>query len=237
VPENAIGGNGGGPVSVKFEDASVGARLKSVAIFLGASIPDQGRWSGDFDPREITDAVVAAARAVLSAGGTLVSGAHPTITPLLLDVAAEFPVREDAPRVIVYQSALFEYVLPAAARRFEADGAGTLRMTPAVPGDSTDPGRRNASLRLMREMMFTETRPAAGIFIGGMEGVSAELHLLRTLMPQAALYPVARPGGESAHLLEFAPEEVRPLLSESAVYPTVFRKVVDDLASRLEAGR
>jgi hypothetical protein len=89
----------------------------------------------------------------------------------------------------------------------------------------------------MREMMFTETQPAAGIFIGGMEGVTAELHLLRTLMPHAALYPVARPGGESAHLLKFAPEEVRQLLTESAAYPAVFRKVVDGLASRLGAGR
>jgi SLOG cluster3 family len=217
---------------VEFQDASVGAQLKSAAIFLGASIPDPGRWPGEFNPGEITDAVVAAARAVLSAGGRLVSGAHPTITPLLLSVAAEFPAREDKPLVLAYQSALFESVLPAAVRRFESDGVGELRMTPAVPGDSTGPGRWEASLRLMRERMFTETQPAAGIFIGGMEGIAAELRLLRELMPNAALYPVARPGGESARLLEFAPPQVRELLAESGAYPTVFRKVVDDLASR-----
>src|ERR1700741_86045 len=146
-----MGVTGGGPMPVQFEDAPVGAQLKSAAVFLGASIPDPVRWPGEFDPGEITDAVVAAARAVLSAGGTLVSGAHPTITPLLLHVAAEFPAREDEPPVLVYQSALFESVLPAAARRFETDGVGELRMTPAVPGDSIDPGRQEASLRLMRE--------------------------------------------------------------------------------------
>lgn len=35
----------------------------------------------------------------------------------------------------------------------------------------------------MRETMFTQTRPAAGIFIGGMEGVTDELRLLHELMP------------------------------------------------------
>jgi SLOG cluster3 family len=223
-------------MSVRFEEPQVGAKLAGVSVFLAASIPDPERWSGTFDPREITDAVVAAARAVLSAGAALVTGAHPTITPLLLYVASEFPVQESVPRVLVYQSALFESVLPRETRRFAEDGTGELRMTEAVPGDRVEPGSRAASLRVMREAMFTQTRPAAGIFIGGMEGVTDELHLLRELMPQAVLYPLARPGGEAAQLLEFAPPEVRQLLADSAVYPTVFRKVVADLASRLEPG-
>jgi hypothetical protein len=221
-------------MSVSFEEAEVGAQLKHVSVFLGASIPDPDRWTGTFDPREITDAVAAAARAVLSAGGTLVSGAHPTMAPLLLDVASEFPVREGAPRVLIYQSSLFDSVLPPAARRFEEGGVGALRMTSAASGDMPQPDRRAASLRLMRETMFTETRPAAGIFIGGMEGIATELHLLHELRPSALLYPLARPGGESARLLGYAPEKVRDLLAKSAVYPTVFRVVVDDLASRRE---
>lgn len=223
-------------MSVRFEEPQVGARLAGVSVFLAASIPDPDRWSGTFDPREITDAVVAAARAVISAGATLVTGAHPTITPLLLDVASEFPVRVNAPRVLVYQSALFEEVLPRAARWFAEDGVGELRMTKAAPGDRIEPGFRAESLSFMRETMFTQTHPAAGIFIGGMQGITAELHLLRELVPEAAIYPLARPGGEAAQLLEFAPPEVRQLLAESAVYPTVFRTVVDDLASRLEPG-
>jgi hypothetical protein len=222
---------------VEFEDAAVGTRLERAAVFLGASIPDPARWSGSFDSREITDAVTAAARSVLSAGGTLVSGAHPTITPLLLYVAAEFPVRAGEPRVVAYQSALFEPVLSAAARQFEADGVGALRMIPAAPGDHPEPGRWHASLRLMREAMFTETRPAAGIFVGGMEGVTDELNLLRALRPHALLYPLARPGGEAAGLLDFAPAELRAALAGSAAYPTLFRQVVDDLASHLQSGR
>lgn len=224
-------------MSVRFEEPLVGSGLSDVSVFLGASIPDPERWPGDFDPREITDAVVAAARAVLSAGGTLVSGGHPTISPLLLYVASEFPVREGSPRVLIYQSALFESVLPPAALRFEAEGVGALRMTEAVHGDSIERGHRDASLRLMRQEMFTQTHPAAGMFIGGMEGITAELHLLRELAPDAWLYPLAKPGGEAAQLLEFAPQEIRQLLAESAVYPTVYRKVVEDLVRRVDRDR
>lgn len=67
-----------------------------------------------------------------------------------------------------------------------------------------------------------------------MEGITAELHLLPELIPEAYLYPLAKPGGEAAQLLEFAPAEVRGLLAESAIYPTVRRKVVEDLVTRLE---
>src|SRR5215216_4797755 len=89
------------------------------AILLSASIPDPGRWQGAFDALEITDAVVAFARACLTRGYTIVSAAHPTIAPLLFYVAAEFPETEHA-RVRIYQSLLFESVLPTVTRRFEA---------------------------------------------------------------------------------------------------------------------
>src|SRR5207248_3048115 len=90
------------------------------SIFISASIPDPTRWEGDFDAFEITDAVVALARACLTAGFRLVTAAHPTIAPLLLYVAAEFPAAP-SPRVVVYQSDLFADVLPSATRRFEAE--------------------------------------------------------------------------------------------------------------------
>ena len=78
-------------MSLKFSSTSESEQLRDVTVFLGGSIPDPGRWEGHFDAREITDATVAAARAILYAGGTLVTGAHPTIAPLILYVAAEIP--------------------------------------------------------------------------------------------------------------------------------------------------
>src|SRR5439155_20496577 len=105
--------------------------LAGTAVFLSASIPDPTRWTGDFDALEIIDAVVAVGRSMLSAGARLVTAAHPTIAPLLLYVAAELPHAPE-PRVVVYQSGVFDSVMPEATRRFEADGVGTLIRTEPV---------------------------------------------------------------------------------------------------------
>lgn len=169
----------------------------------------------------------------MTAGAVLVTGAHPTISPLLLYVAAEFPVYEGKPRVLIYQSALYKRIIPEATRRFEKQGIGLLRMVKSAPGEKIGSGPREASLRLMRERMFRETSPRAGIFVGGMQGISDELRLLRSTVPGSWSYPIARPGGESADLVEFAPEPLRELLTESAVYPTVARRIVEDLALRV----
>jgi hypothetical protein len=221
-------------MSITFSSVLPSETLHDVKIFLGGSIPNPERWNGHFDAREITDATVAAARAILTAGGVLVTGAHPTIAPLLLYVAAEFPRNPIHPRVLIYQSALFESVMPKETRRFQEEGIGSLYITDAVPGDRPAPGLWDASLEVMRRRMFSDTNPRAGIFIGGMD-IRAEFDLLRQRKPVVWTYSLARPGGEAANLVQFAPESIRPLLIDSRVYPTIFRRVVDDLASRLSA--
>jgi hypothetical protein len=208
--------------------------LAGRAVFLSASIPDQSRWHGEFDVREITDAVVAASRAVLTADGVLVTAAHPTIAPLLLYVAGEFP-RQPNQRasVITYQSALFENVMPKATHRFQESGVGELRLTPAVSGDAPTPSRWGRSLLKMREQMFAETKPVGAIFVGGMDGIRQEYELLASLHPSPVLYSVGRPGGEAARLPREAHSALENLLGTEDVYPTLFRAVIDDLTSRL----
>jgi hypothetical protein len=220
-------------MSLKFDSGSPSEALRDICVFLGGSIPDPQRWEGTFDAREITDAIVAAARAILTAGGILVTGAHPTIAPLLLYIAAEIPRDPNNPRVLIYQSALFEPVMPKETRRFQQEGIGALRITEAAPGERPIPGEWDHSLRIMRQRMFSDTNSRAGIFVGGMQSIRAEVELLREKRPIAWTYPVARPGGEASRLLQFAPESLRELLATSDVYPTLFRKVVEDLASRL----
>jgi hypothetical protein len=210
-------------------------RLSGRTVFLSASIPDPTRWSGSYDAREITDAVVAASRAVLTAGGTLVTAAHPTIAPLLLYVAAEFPRTEDQPvSVVTYQSSLFEDVLPEATRRFQASGIGEFRFVPAVQGEEPIPGRSSQSLLVMRQQMFDETEPAAAIFVGGMDGIRDEFELLSGRDPQPFAYPVGAPGGEAARLSPTVDSELTSLLASGEVYPSVFRAVIADLLARLE---
>lgn len=219
-------------MNVTFAHAQPDESLNGRPIFISASIPDPGRWEGEADPLEITDAVVSLARAGLTAGMRLVSAAHPTIAPLLLYVAAEVP-REQDDRVAIYQSQLFEDVLPTATRRFEAEGIGRVIWTPAAPGDRPEPGQWNASLEIMRRQMFRETEPAAAVFIGGMEGIPVEFKLFQELFPGRPTYPIGQPGGEARALGQEAETPLRDRLLEDGVYPELWRSVLNDLKTRL----
>lgn len=208
------------------------SRLANRAVFVSASIPDSGRWEGEFDPFEITDAVVALARVILGSGGVLVTAAHPTIAPLLLYVASEQAVG-DRLRVIVYQSAVFDSILPEATRRFESDGVGVLIRTAAVGDEPPDPARAPRSLLAMRRQMLAETEPVAAVFIGGMDGIQQEHELFTSLRPGAPTYAMGRPGGAATELIDSSPSELRQDLAEGEVYPAVARRIVDDLARRV----
>jgi SLOG cluster3 family len=197
-------------------------------IFVSASIPDPDRWSGDFDALEITDAVVALARTFLTAGFRLVTAAHPTIAPLLLYVAAEFP-SEAGERVAVYQSELFTDVLPVETRRFQTDGVGHLIWTPAAEGDHPKLGAWDKSLDIMRRQMLDETQPIAACFIGGMEGIQTEYELFDTLFPERPMYPAGRPGGEARALLSRRDTALTLRLATDDTYPALWRAVLRDL--------
>lgn len=198
------------------------------AVFVSASIPDPARWEGDFDALEITDAVVALARAFLTAGFQLVTAAHPTIAPLLLYVAAEFP-SVAAERVTVYQSDLFTDVLPTATRRFEADGVGRLIWTEAAEGDRPEPGAWDESLRIMRQQMLGETTPRAACFVGGMDGIQTEFSLFTELFPGRPTYPAGRPGGEARALAQRRDSDLGRRLATEDSYPALWRAVLQDL--------
>ena len=223
-------------MSLKIVQLVQAGPLRGTRVFLSSSIPDPARWLGAFDPREITDAVVAAARAVLTAGGVIVTGAHPTISPLLLYVAAEFPTDPERRHVIVYQSGLFENVMPEETRRFEELGVGYLRITESAPDDKPMAGQWHRSLQIMREQMFNETSPAAGIYIGGMADITTEFEMLNAHTPHPRAYALAAPGGEAAKLVQYAPEPLQELLANSNVYPTVFRDVINDLEHYVQSG-
>lgn len=207
------------------------AILDGRPVLVSASIPDQDRWNGEFDPFEITDAVVAVARAVLANGGRLITAAHPTIAPLLLYVAAEFP-SSDQPRVTVYQSEVFTEIWPDAIRRFEADGTGVIVPTPAVQGEPADPELARGSLALMRRRMLEAESPAAAVFIGGMGGIPLERELFHEMRPESPVYAFGRPGGAARGLVEYSPDELRDQLFDGDVYPAIARAIVTDIANR-----
>lgn len=206
--------------------------LRGRSVFISASIPDSQRWQGDFRALDITDAVVAIARAVLQRGGRLVTAAHPTIAPLLLYVASE-SATGGQPSVVVYQSAVFEAVLPESTRRFEAEGVGELIRTPAVGNEPPDPSLAVESLALMRRQMLSTEAPVGAVFVGGMAGIPTEHGLFRELWPTAPTYALGRPGGASRSLVDGSPADLRESLTDSDVYPALARQVLDHLVAHV----
>jgi len=202
--------------------------LEGKTVFVSASIPDPVRWTGQVDPLEITDAVVSMARVFLTAGANLVTAAHPTIAPLLLYVAAELPP-EYGQQIITYQSDLFEDVLPPATRRFQDEKIGRFVWTPAAPNERPEPGHWHESLAIMRREMLEQSCPSAAVFVGGMEGIRDEFALFADLCPHAPTYPIGRPGGEARTLAEVSDLPIHAELSESAIYPALWRHVIADL--------
>ena len=99
--------------------------LSGSRVFLSASFPtgSRGERYRPYDPAEVADAVTAVVRALFIAGGSLVFGGHPTITPLVLHVAAEHGVRD---RVIVYQTSWFTTTYPARLSVWRACGMAEL---------------------------------------------------------------------------------------------------------------
>jgi len=149
----------------------------------------------------------------------------------MLYVAAESESRVDNP-IIIYQSAAFDSILPESTRQFEAIGAGSIIRTAAVAGEPPDPALAPQSLQHMRHQMLTEQSPAGAVFIGGMNGITAEYDMFREIRGQAPTYAFGRPGGAAKTLTDESPSDLIPELASSAIYPTVARLVLDDLTQR-----
>lgn len=234
--------------------------LHGHAVFLSASFPSRERSPIFFesaDPDEITQAIVATCRAVFSAHGRLVFGGHPSVTPLVMMVAEEYlpesieerlKLREEQMTpVIAYQSESFRNVLPESTRNLEIWGLGDLKWVDAKRGTprftsagTLIHGSADPALQFMRERMLDETKPIAGVFIGGMEGIYDEADLFRRICDEWPLYFVGAPGGAARDLakrgsLEFTPRSGLSSheLATNRSYPALLQRIVMDIAARL----
>ena len=194
---------------------------RAPAIFLSASVPQEGRLgSDDYDPFLIKEAVSALIEVVLGRY-LLVWGGQPAITPMIWEAAKRYDVcyREV---VTLYQSAYFKGDYPEENIEFR-----NFVETEATPDDL------QASLAHMRRTMLSKHDYKAAIFVGGMEGVAEEYKLFSQLNPEALLLPVPSPGGYSRVLFHL-PHHDSPKDLELAVDFTYwFYKLLDvDLASK-----
>ncbi len=212
--------------------------LKGKKIFLSASFPKKDRDQKFYEsanPFNITDAVVALARAVFSRSGKIVFGGHPTISPLMLSVAKNFfsyyKEDEDIPMVYIYQSKIFENIIPDNTEELKKEGIGEMKWTKAVNND------RNESLTEMRTRMIMDEDVICGIFIGGMEGIKEELDIC--INKGIPVYCLGSTGGNSQILGEnilsgeikipFKYKEVTAEeLLNSKQYPYIISKILSD---------
>ncbi len=234
--------------------------LRDRIVFLSASFPSRERNAHFFDtadPDEITHALVATCRAVLSAGGRLVFGGHPSVTPLVMMVAEEYLPADTDERlqlqhegraaVIAYQSESFKAALPEATRNLESWGLGELRWvkpTGEEPRFTTEGtlihGSADVALQRMREQMLAETEAIAAVFIGGMEGISEEATIFRRVCKGRPLYFLGAPGGAARDLAQRAQAQLTAAsglkpgeILTSRNYPALVQRIVMDIGAHL----
>jgi hypothetical protein len=122
-------------------------RLHGVSVFLSASVPTRERQD-EYDripeaPLQIEEAVVCIARAVFVEGGTLVFGAHPSISPLVARVVGH-------------------YYLPAPAEAERRDTNGQTRQT--NERQSVNGSAREADERPGRDLETEWKNPSVVIY-------------------------------------------------------------------------
>lgn len=186
--------------------------LGGKCVFISSSLPSgtRGEEVKPYDPPAIIDAVAAISRAVLRSEGRLVSGGHPTITPVVLTVGEQVGARG---AVDVFQSRWFEDCISEETYAMVESGVGHVHFV-----DKRE--TRHASLLAMRRAIL-DTCPIAAVFVGGMNGVIEEHEMVGHLLPDAFRIPVKGPGGAAARLPTSdgdLPAEVADLL-ESRQYP------------------
>lgn len=160
-------------------------------IFLSASIPLPDRnpkYIETADVIAIRDAVIALATTVLPRH-RLIWGGHPSITPLINYVMQKqnHNIQE---HVLLYQSRYFEKYYPEDNNKFD-----NIIQTPV--SDDIE-----SSKRLMRELMLGQNKFAAGVFIGGMEGIKDEYEMFKEFHPNAIIIPLGSTGAASKILYD-----------------------------------
>ena len=187
-------------------------------IFLSASIPLQERdpkYIETADIIAIRDAVIALTTVVLP-HHRLIWGGHPSITPLIYHVMEKLNLSIQE-HITLYQSRFFEKYFPKDNNNFE-----NIVLTDIIDGD------REKSLLHMRDRMLGESKFAAGIFIGGMEGVEKEYQMFISKHPDAIILPIASTGAAARKIYDEQFADKNERLVKDYAYMSLFQKYLID---------
>jgi hypothetical protein len=245
------------------------------SIFLSVSVPYERQFSNDASPAEreanraylataepvrIRSAVVALTRTMLLCGVRLVFGAHPSISPMVLDTARDVAVYRneqhfgsDEPKerralrpaqaskasVLIFQSAYFEKELPGSTLQLASWQAGVMVLTSAA-AEGAAKDARSLSLLRMRESMVSVPNLCAAVFIGGMDGCEQEAQLFQQHAPDKPMYAIASTGSAARKLWQDEPEKYSGTLTsprelqDNLSYSLVASDILSDLGLREE---
>lgn len=222
----------------------------SFTVLLSASIPSEKRsirYQEDYTKIrnaqiQIEEAVIGLSRNIFQAGGKVIFGGHPSISPLVAMVATEFGVNkgvEDIDRnrteekaISIFQSKAFKKVIPKETTSLFDLGYSDIIWTDAVDGEEFDPNIKEKpqcekSLASMRKKMMS-AKPDALVSIGGMEGVELEFDLFRHMHPLKPVFLLGSTGGASKILVErFSNSKVVRVL-DGKDYSNILTDGIDD---------
>lgn len=199
-----------------WEPKTDAAGLPSPRLFLSASVPalnrDQRFLRGPAQPRlmvrvietRVRDAVASLVVQLLRAGGQLIFGGQPAVTPMVAAATENFSRAEGGHfPILLYQSEYFRGDQPPLGREeMEARGMAKVVWVPVDPEEAIeklaidtpylrDPARFNnlciqvqhdsksvpekvRALAVLRVVMLLQPQPQTILSMGGMEGIGAE---------------------------------------------------------------
>ena len=177
--------------------------LQNISVLVSASIPDELKQS--LQAQDIFAAMIMFTQQIIAAGGCLVFGGHPTITPLIHRAAVTVGAEKEA--IQLYQLRLFKQDVPQEVwdtqvfshihwigREKPADGVISRNMM-------------TEELTTMRQAMIQVSR--AAVFIGGKTtgysgskpGIRDEYERFRASHPHGPVYLVGLLEGETKKII------------------------------------
>lgn len=160
-------------------------------LFISGAFPDN-RMADD----EVMRALTHAAREWMLTDGVVVSGGHPTFTPVLVQIAKELNPTNPGRNLVIYQSDFF-----TTNDSDPALGQGATVIRTRSQGD------RERSLELMRTRILEHVGLAAVLLIGGRPedperpaGVRLEFDMARDFA--IPVIPLGAPGGETSRIVD-----------------------------------
>jgi hypothetical protein len=186
-------------------------------VLLSASVPSKKR-SERFNEEynkiknaqiQIDEAVIALSRNVFQAGGKLIFGGHPSISPLVAMVATEFKLNKEIENssrnearekpITIFQSKAYENASQESSSGLFELGYTNIVWTDSVNGEKYNPNIQDKaqcekSLLFMRKQMMQENIDAL-VCMGGMEGVEQEFELFRDEYPRKPVFLLKTTGG------------------------------------------